>query len=77
MKILIKFAQARDLCHLCGANNQNGLGKIIWNILDPFVAFKSNSFVHFQSLLEGKHEMILMQWITYLNIGIDHLAFEC
>jgi hypothetical protein len=44
---------------------------------DPSIAFKSNSFVYFQSLVGGKHETILTKWIIDLNNGIHHLAFEC
>ncbi len=45
--------------------------------LNLSITFKFDSFVFFKTLVEGKHEAILMKWITNLNSGINHLAFEC
>jgi hypothetical protein len=44
--------------------------------IGPSIIFKSNSFIFFQSIVEGTHETIMMRWIINLNKGIDHLAFE-
>jgi hypothetical protein len=45
--------------------------------LDPFIAFKFDVFVFFQSFMEGTNEIIFIGWITYISNGIDYLAFEC
>ncbi len=46
-------------------------------LFEPYIAFKFDSFVSFESFLEGKHETSLMRWVTNLNNNIDHLTFEC
>jgi hypothetical protein len=43
----------------------------------PSIAFKFDSFVSFESFVEGKHETSLMRLVTNLNSSIDHLTFEC
>jgi len=44
---------------------------------DPSIAFKFDSFISFESFVEGKHETSMMRWVTNLNSNIDHLTFEC
>jgi hypothetical protein len=45
--------------------------------LDPFIAFKFDVFVFFQSFMEGTNEIIFIKWITYISNGNDYLAVEC
>jgi hypothetical protein len=45
--------------------------------MDPTIAFTSNAFMSFQTLVDGKHETILMRWIINFNSRIGQLAFEC
>ncbi len=45
--------------------------------MDPIIAFTSNAFMSFHALVDGRHETILMRWITNFNSRIGQLAFEC
>lgn len=45
--------------------------------MDPTIAFTSNAFMSFQTLVDGRHEAILMRWIINFNSRIGQLAFEC
>jgi hypothetical protein len=37
--------------------------------------FKFDAFEAYKALVGAKHESIIMIWVTYLNIGVEHLAF--
>jgi hypothetical protein len=78
MKFLIKLAQVRDIFVIDLVEviklTQIELHEMF---LDPSIAFKFDSFVSFQFLVEGNHETFLMRWIIDLNSDIHHLAFEC
>ncbi len=37
---------------------------------------KFDAFEGYKALLVVKHDSIIMRWMTYLNIGIEHLAFD-
>jgi hypothetical protein len=78
MKNLIKFAQTWDIFVI----------DLVWSIkltwvklhelfLDPFIVFKFDVFVFFQSLMESTNEISFIRWITYISNGIDYLAFKC
>jgi hypothetical protein len=46
------------------------------HFVDPYIAFKSDVFYSFKSLVDSCHDLI-MRWITNLNTGMEHLAFDC
>jgi hypothetical protein len=50
--------------------------KINEMLLNPFINFKFDSFLFLKTLVEGKHEAILMKWIIDLNSGINHLTMS-
>jgi hypothetical protein len=45
--------------------------------MDPTTTFTSNAFMLFQTFVDGRHETILMRWISNFNSRIGQLAFEC
>jgi hypothetical protein len=38
--------------------------------------FKFDTFEAYKSLVGARHESIIMRWVTYLNIGVEHLVFD-
>jgi hypothetical protein len=78
VKILIKLAQVQDVFVIDLVQviklTQVELHEMF---LDHTNAFKFDSFVFFQFLVEGKHETFLTRWIIDLTNDIHHLAFEC
>jgi hypothetical protein len=38
--------------------------------------FKFDAFEAYKALVGAKHESIIMKWVTYLNTGMEHLAFD-
>jgi hypothetical protein len=51
-------------------------GDIYWMYRDIHSSFQGDVFMNFQALINCVHESINFHWITYLNIGPNHLAFE-
>jgi hypothetical protein len=47
------------------------------HFVDPYTAFKSDVLYSFKSLVDSSHDLFIMRWITDLNIGMEHLAFDC
>ncbi len=47
------------------------------HFVDPYTAFKSDVLYSFKSLVDSSHDLFIMRWITDLNIGVEHLAFDC
>jgi hypothetical protein len=44
---------------------------------NPSTFFKCHVFHNFTSLVNQKHENIMMKWIINLATMIDHMVFEC
>jgi len=38
--------------------------------------FKSNAFEAYKAFVGARHESIIIIWVTYLNIGVEHLASD-
>ncbi len=38
--------------------------------------FKYDAFEPYKALVGARHESIIMRWVTYLNIGVEHLTFD-
>lgn len=38
--------------------------------------FKFDAFEPYKALVGTRHESIIMTWVTYLNIGVEHLTFD-
>jgi len=51
-------------------------GEIFSLYTDLNTKFKSNAFEAYKTLVGARHESIIMIWVTYLNIGVEHLAFD-
>ncbi len=51
-------------------------GEIYELYIDLNTRFKFDAFEGYKALLVVKHDSIIMRWMTYLNIGIKHLAFD-
>jgi len=42
--------------------------------VDHVLVFTDDLFQNFHGLVETNHDQISLKWITYLNIGINHLG---
>jgi hypothetical protein len=38
--------------------------------------FKFDAFEPYKALAGAGHESIIMTWVIYLNIGVEHLTFD-
>jgi len=73
---LIKFSQLQDVfvcdfiatISICKAN-------FFQMYFTQTSRFKGDAFKHFNQLVDYIHETICMNWITNLNIRLDHLTF--
>jgi hypothetical protein len=74
---LIKFSQLWDvfICDFVVATKMCQ-GVIYELYMDLNTKFKFDAFEAYKSLLCAKHDSIIMCWITNLNIGVEHLAFN-
>jgi hypothetical protein len=75
---LIKYNQLHDV-FMC---DFIALMKIylvdVYNLYsNPSTFFKCHVFHNFTSLVNQKHESIVMKWIINLATMIDHMVFEC
>jgi hypothetical protein len=74
---LMKLAQACDvfivdyvtIIKLCQAY-------LFSHFVDLEIAFKSNMFYSFKSLMDSFHDLLIMQCILDLNTCIEHLTFD-
>jgi len=74
---LIKFRWLKDVSiYNFVAIINVGQGEIFSLYTDLNTKFKSNAFEAYKTLVGARHESIIMIWVTYLNIGVEHLAFD-
>jgi len=51
-------------------------GEIFSLYTDINTKFKFDAFEAYKALVGARHESIIIKWVTYLNIGVEHLVFD-